>query len=100
MESPKKYELLSGARSGYFEDLVAAQSSFRSLLDWEDASLADGRFELLLLCRKVVAGLGQARRVWGRYGELTGRDIGRLEPWRESLPTGNAERTEEARNAT
>jgi thiamine kinase-like enzyme len=38
-----------------------------SVLDWEEAALADPRFELLLICRKVVSNLEQAKNVWKYY---------------------------------
>jgi len=40
------------------------------VLDWEEASYADPRFELLLLCRKVCADYQQARSLWGYYRQV------------------------------
>mmetsp|Transcript_9915 Transcript_9915/g.14742 ORF Transcript_9915/g.14742 Transcript_9915/m.14742 type:complete len:229 (+) Transcript_9915:1-687(+) len=55
------------------------------ILDWEEAALADLRFELLLICRKVCANMEQATSVWNYYREMTLSqhqvDIGTLEPW-------------------
>ena len=38
-----------------------------SVLDWEESCYADPRFELLLLCRKVVATRSQANAIWEKY---------------------------------
>lgn len=40
-----------------------------SVLDWEDAAIADPRFEILMLGRKVCANREQAERIWKRYAE-------------------------------
>ena len=47
--------------------LFRHNSQVSSVLDWEDAALADPRFELLLLGRKVCANREQAEQVWSRY---------------------------------
>ncbi len=69
-----------------------------SILDWEDAALADPRFEIMMLCRKVCANLDQARWVWNLYANecrIIGRSgddddkkvaigierMGPIEPW-------------------
>jgi len=52
-----------------------------SVLDWEDAAWADPRFELLLMCRKVLANHQQAQQLWDLYQEQTGIVLGELEPW-------------------
>jgi serine/threonine protein kinase len=52
-----------------------------SVLDWEDAATADPRFELLLLCRKVLANRQQADHLWQLYSDLTCTKLGPLDPW-------------------
>ena len=53
-----------------------------SVLDWEEAALADPRFELLLLCRKVCANREQAEEIWMTYEqELPQTALGPLKPW-------------------
>jgi len=51
------------------------------LLDWEDAAFADGRFEILLICRKIVANIQQARNIWQYYKILLKVETGSIEPW-------------------
>ncbi len=58
-----------------------------SVLDWEEACLADPRFEILLLCRKVVANREQADIIWHHYAialekfGLKRSKMGSIEPW-------------------
>jgi hypothetical protein len=56
-----------------------------SVLDWEEAAFCDPRFELLLICRKVLANHAQATELWSMYQtnlqDGFGLDIGSLEPW-------------------
>ncbi len=58
-----------------------------SVLDWEEAFLADPRFEILLLCRKVVANREQADVIWNHYSAaleefgLQRSNMGSIEPW-------------------
>jgi len=56
-----------------------------SVLDWEEAAFCDPRFELLLICRKVLANHAQATELWNMYQtnlqDEFGLDIGSLEPW-------------------
>lgn len=68
-----------------------------SVLDWEESCYADPRFEILLLCRKVVATRSQADVLWWKYeetmterfgdcfkdknGEKKNSIIGAIEPW-------------------
>jgi len=56
-----------------------------SVLDWEEACYADPRFELLLICRKVVANRKQADSIWNHYSKVMDErfqiKIGPLEPW-------------------
>ena len=59
-----------------------------SVLDWEEACYSDPRFELLLLCRKVVANRSQADTLWSYYSNSMqeryrlGIDyFGPIEPW-------------------
>lgn len=56
------------------------------VLDWEDSCFADPRFEVTLICRKVVANFPQASAVWSRYSEMlrsadASLDVGPIEPW-------------------
>jgi thiamine kinase-like enzyme len=41
-----------------------------SVLDWEDAAIADPQFEVLLLGRKVCANCEQAKELWQLYSEM------------------------------
>jgi len=74
----------------------ARNCSVASVMDWEEACYADPRFELLLICRKVVANRGQAEKVWQSYSDRvrqisecislkrktnTHWDVGCIEPW-------------------
>lgn len=52
-----------------------------SVLDWEDAAMADPRFELLLLGRKVCANRPQAEIIWDEYSQQTKVSLGPLLPW-------------------
>ena len=52
-----------------------------SVLDWEDAAMADPRFDLLLLGRKVCANREQAEELWKNYSESSSNDLGLLLPW-------------------
>jgi hypothetical protein len=67
-----------------------------SVMDWEEACYADPRFELLLICRKVVANQEQAETLWQSYSifvqqysaSLSLRSksrihwtVGSIEPW-------------------
>lgn len=59
-----------------------------SILDWEEAAIADPRFEIMLICRKVVANHEQARAVWNHYHHCLkmrfndlANALGPLEPW-------------------
>jgi hypothetical protein len=56
-------------------------SRVSSVLDWEDAAIADPRFELLLLGRKVCATREQAEVVWKLYGDKMKVNLGPLKPW-------------------
>ena len=47
-----------------------------SVLDWEESCYADPRFELLLLCRKVVANRDQANVLWHRYEAFVNEHFG------------------------
>ena len=38
-----------------------------SVMDWEEACYADPRFEILLICRKLLANLDQAKKLWQSY---------------------------------
>ena len=59
-----------------------------SMLDWEEAAIADPRFEIMLICRKVVANHEQALVVWNHYHDCLkmrfcdiADSLGPLEPW-------------------
>jgi len=59
-----------------------------SILDWEECCYADPRFELLLLCRKVVANRIQANIVWNAYSKKVEKlfhkenfRVGPILPW-------------------
>ena len=52
-----------------------------SVLDWEEAAYADPRFELLLLCRKVVANRTQADQLWESYQNGMSCQLGPIDPW-------------------
>ncbi len=62
-------------------DVTHSSFDVSSVLDWEDAAIADPRFELLLLGRKVCANREQAEQVWKQYTDKTNGDIGPLKPW-------------------
>ncbi|KAL3788545.1 hypothetical protein ACHAW5_009391 [Stephanodiscus triporus] len=67
-----------------------------SVMDWEEACFADPRFELLLICRKVLANREQAETMWQSYSVFVQQcnsllslktemnihwTIGGIEPW-------------------
>mmetsp|Transcript_12303 Transcript_12303/g.18880 ORF Transcript_12303/g.18880 Transcript_12303/m.18880 type:complete len:441 (-) Transcript_12303:109-1431(-) len=52
-----------------------------SVLDWEEAAVADPRFDLLLIGRKVCANREQAEEVWKVYSDTTNQNLGLLLPW-------------------
>ena len=67
-----------------------------SVMDWEEACYADPRFELLLICRKVLANREQAETMWQSYSVFVQQfysslslktkmemqlTIGDIEPW-------------------
>jgi hypothetical protein len=59
-------------------------SIIRSILDWEEAAIADSRFDLMLVGRKVCANRSQADKVWATYQQEYGdsdMDLGPIEPW-------------------
>jgi len=67
---------------------VASTPRIASVLDWEESCYADPRFELLMLCRKVVANRIQADILWEYYSnimgkrfELSNNTFGPIEPW-------------------
>jgi Choline/ethanolamine kinase len=60
---------------------TAAASRIVSVLDWEEAALADPRFELLMLGRKVCANAEQAKAIWHMYQQAMHIDLGDIEPW-------------------
>ena len=64
---------------------VAKHCSVASVMDFEEAAYADPRFEILLMCRKVLANLEQAEELWKSYSSSvklhTMWDVGPIEPW-------------------
>lgn len=52
-----------------------------SVLDWEDAAMADPRFEILLLCRKVCPNRLQANQLWKLYSDSIAENPGPIRPW-------------------
>ena len=67
-----------------------------SVMDWEEACYADPRFEILLICRKVLANREQAESLWQAYSVFIQQlskslslksptkvhwTIGDIEPW-------------------
>jgi len=62
-------------------DADATSAVLVSVLDWEEATYADPRFELLMLCRRVCANRSQADRVWQTYQEEMNVPLGSIEPW-------------------
>ena len=56
-----------------------------SILDWEESCYADPRFELLLVCRKIVANRKQADAIWDSYStyvnDLFHFNVGPIDPW-------------------
>ena len=68
-----------------------------SVMDWEEACYADPRFELLLMCRKVLANHEQAEKLWQSYSRCVMQlntlfapksnkyikqwEVGPLDPW-------------------
>jgi len=57
-----------------------------SVMDWEEACYADPRFEILLICRKVLANLDQAEELWHAYSTRINQlnsslTLGPLTPW-------------------
>ena len=56
-------------------------SNVVAVLDWEDAAMADPRFEILLLGRKVCAHREQAETIWKLYAQRTNQPLGPLLPW-------------------
>ncbi|KAL7443184.1 hypothetical protein ACHAXH_006632 [Discostella pseudostelligera] len=74
----------------------ARDCSVASVMDWEEACYADPRFELLLICRKVLANREQTEELWQSYSDRVRQiserislkrktnihwDVGSIEPW-------------------
>ena len=64
---------------------VSQHCNVASIVDFEEAAYADPRFEVLLICRKVLANLEQAKELWESYSSSvkshTTFDVGPIEPW-------------------
>lgn len=64
---------------------VSEHCSVASVMDYEEAAYADPRFEVLLICRKVLANLEQAEGLWKSYSSSvklqTTFDVGPIDPW-------------------
>lgn len=67
----------------FASDRMCEVSHIVSVLDWEEAALADPRFDLLMLCRKVCANKAQADIIWNKYQVATKGivELGNIEPW-------------------
>lgn len=66
--------------TGGLENSERRPSRIYSVLDWEESTIGDGRFELLLLGRNVCASREQASFIWKTYeAEFPG--LGPLDPW-------------------
>lgn len=64
--------------------LFYSPKKIAAVLDWEDASYADPRFELLLLCRKVCANKEQGKVIWNAYQKsFPSVELGDLDIWLE-----------------
>ncbi|GKY91589.1 hypothetical protein MPSEU_000130800 [Mayamaea pseudoterrestris] len=57
------------------------KSIVASVLDWEEAAIADPRFELLMLGRKVCANRTQADIIWRTYSQQMQVNLGSIDPW-------------------
>jgi thiamine kinase-like enzyme len=64
---------------------LSKDCSVASVVDFEEAAYADPRFEVLLICRKVLANMEQADELWESYSSSvklqTTWDVGPIEPW-------------------
>jgi hypothetical protein len=64
---------------------VSNDCSVASLVDFEEAVYADPRFEVLLICRKVLSNIEQADELWKSYASSvklqTTWEVGPMEPW-------------------
>lgn len=65
---------------GSSDDILGTRA-IRSVLDWEEAAMADPRLDLLLICRKVVAHRQQADTLWEFYQQESQQALGDIEPW-------------------
>mmetsp|Transcript_15105 Transcript_15105/g.17592 ORF Transcript_15105/g.17592 Transcript_15105/m.17592 type:complete len:574 (-) Transcript_15105:986-2707(-) len=85
-QKPKQNDLLSSTSCHSNNDEM---SHIFSVLDWEESCYADPRFEILLLCRKVVANRSQADFLWREYTKIMQERfgtnhrviVGSIEPW-------------------
>ena len=84
---------------GHTIHTTAKHCSIASIMDWEEACYADPRFEILLVCRKVLANREQADILWQSYSNHVKEvgnqllsssrngnpvccwDVGPIEPW-------------------
>ena len=75
----------NGNDNGNINVHVSKHCSVASVVDFEEAAYADPRFEVLLICRKVLANLEQAEGLWKSYSSSvklqTTWDVGPIEPW-------------------
>ncbi|KAL3821821.1 hypothetical protein ACHAXA_003323 [Cyclostephanos tholiformis] len=77
-------------------DHIIRNCCVASVMDWEEACYADPRFEILLICRKVLANREQAETLWRAYSIFVHQfsrslslkstaevhwTIGDIEPW-------------------
>lgn len=79
--------LFAQSLAGHSRMIAKELPRISSVLDWEEAALADARFELLLMCRKICANREQAEAIWKMYEDEYHNpqgdccDLGPLQPW-------------------
>jgi hypothetical protein len=91
----KEHEMNEGTSGGEHDNHIHTTRfcNVASVMDWEEACYADPRFELLLICRKVLSNREQADELWRSYSNYVGNmserfllkskgwDVGSIEPW-------------------
>jgi hypothetical protein len=81
-------------RRAHDDDDTTQNCVIVSVIDWEEACYCDPRFEILLICRKVLANRDQADKLWQTYSlyiqqlsdSLSSKtkirwNVGSIEPW-------------------
>jgi thiamine kinase-like enzyme len=61
--------------TGITSDPSNSMNPIACVVDWEEAALADPRFELILLCRKVCCNMEQAHTIWNTYSQWINHSI-------------------------